>query len=284
MSKKWSQSETDFLINNYSKLSLKQIAAKLNRSVGTVQNQKFKLKKLYPDNNLISFYILNKADHKAEKLLNDTNEAFYWVGLLLADGHFDQSPNKTRNRIKLCLKDIDKDRVVNLHKFLELRVGISYYSDRTTNYAEFSVVHKEKIRPICEKFDIKSRKTENPPDLSIYENFNDDLLLALIIGYIDGDGSINKKGSINIKVHKNWLGFLDLIQKKINSKLNATIPKPALKPQKNKKGVINFYAKLNINQTTSRKLKQFIIDNNLDVMKRKWDRVKLSLDNPTTNP
>lgn len=271
----WTKEEVDFLIENYSKLPKEEILKVIRRPWNKILNKKKLLKEQYPDKNFESYHIIQQLDHRADRLLEDTPEAFYWIGFLLADGHFDKSPKDPQNRIKLCLKDIDDDRVINLHKFLELKVKITYYSDRTTDYAEFSVVDKSKIRPICEKFDIKTRKTENPPDINLYKKFDPKLLLALIIGYIDGDGSIDIYGHCKIKVHKNWTLFLDFIVDILNKEFNMHNKPSKLIPQKNKRGEFNSYANLTIPKEVCKKLKQFIMDNNLDVMKRKWNRVKM---------
>lgn len=48
-----------------------------------------------------------------------------------------------------------------------------------------------------EKYGFKPRKTYNPIDFSTLKNYDKNLLLSLLIGIIDGDGSIQSNGSPN---------------------------------------------------------------------------------------
>jgi hypothetical protein len=65
------------------------------------------------------------------------------------------------------------------------------------------VMHKEIVEQIQIKFNIQENKTINPPKYIVPNNY---LGLSLIIGFIDGDGNINKQykrqdGLIRIKCH-----------------------------------------------------------------------------------
>jgi hypothetical protein len=46
-----------------------------------------------------------------------------------------------------------------------------------------------------EKYGFKPRKTYNPIDFFVFKDYDKELLLALLIGIIDGDGSIQSNGS-----------------------------------------------------------------------------------------
>jgi len=54
---------------------------------------------------------------------------------------------------------------------------------------------------LYKKFKINHNKTYVPCD---FNKLTKDELVPIAIGFIDGDGSINKRGYITIKVHKNW--------------------------------------------------------------------------------
>ena len=65
---------------------------------------------------------------------------------------------------------------------------------------------KSLIFIISYKFNISNNKTKNPPDISKYE-ITEDQLISLIIGFIDGDGSIyvpSYTEKLRIECHKNW--------------------------------------------------------------------------------
>lgn len=63
-----------------------------------------------------------------------------------------------------------------------------------------------------EKYGFKPRKTYNPIDFFVFKDYDKELLLALLIGIIDGDGSIQPNGSSNafcitITAHESWTQF-----------------------------------------------------------------------------
>jgi uncharacterized protein YqeY len=129
-------------------------------------------------------------------------------------------------------------------------------------YLTLNIMDTNIISKIKEKFDIDNKKTYNPPSLSVFENMKEENLYSLIVGFIDGDGSIRPKGnsfSLQVKCHSSWLSILDIFAKKINETTNAKL---------NSAG----YAYFTItNHKSLKKLKRFVLDNNLPVLKRKWD-------------
>lgn len=199
------------------------------------------------------------------KLLQETNETYYWMGFLLADGGF----NVDNFTVKFCLAKLDKEQVIRFHSYLNLQTGI-YVEKRRQNYA-FTICNKEIISQVIPKFDIKRRKTYNPPDLEFYKNIPNDLILSLIIGFIDGDGAIQKQTGrddcvINIKNHSTWINFLDFIRLTLQKQVNIELP-PAMI---NNQG----YAKISMsNLKVVRFLKKYVINKSLPVLKRKWDKI-----------
>ena len=154
-------------------------------------------------------YIRNKKSDLSV-LLNDTPEIYYWIGFLIADGHF-----SNRNAIKLCLSLQDKNHI---EKFAKL---VQYTGEPTThkNSIGFSVQDKNIVQQIKDKFGISNIKTYKPI-VNLPEN--DDLFLSFIIGLIDGDGNITKVGgnrpdsAIRIKCHNSWLDVLNKIHIRIS--------------------------------------------------------------------
>lgn len=98
--------------------------------------------------------------------------------------------------------------------------------------------------------------------------FDNDLLLALIVGFIDGDGCIQNGSSqngnnIHIKVYKSWLSILKEFSKILNLKNTPKL-------------INEDYALLIISDSTViRNLKNFAIEHNLPILIRKWDKVNL---------
>ena len=153
----------------------------------------------------------NKYPNKLVKLLEDTPEAYYWIGYLLADGHF------YTDRIKFTQNGIDKISVENFKKYIEGTCDVKY--DNKIDQASFSVMSVDVVPEIMKKFDIKSDKTYNPPSKEIFENMDIDLLAYLFIGFVDGDGNVTKINNSNcrlrIKVHSSWINILNILSERL---------------------------------------------------------------------
>lgn len=189
-------------------------------------------------------------------LLEETPITYYWIGFLLADGNF-----KDQNLIKCALASVDKDHLEMLQKYLNIK---SLRTEKGGSCTVIKAMDHEIVPQICKKFDISTRKTYNPPNLSFIKN--NDLKLALIAGFIDGDGCVTGKGkaySLTIKCHSSWLKNLDDFAKTINENSSAKI---------NGAG----YASFSISNADSLKaLKRKVIELKLPVLKRKWDKIDL---------
>lgn len=145
--------------------------------------------------------------NKIEKLLDDTPETYYWIGYLLADGHFYE------NRIKFTQSGLDKISVEKFKTYLEASCDVKYNSKLDS--FEFSIMNVDIVPKIKTKFDIKENKTYCPPDKKIFEDMDIDLLAYLFIGFIDGDGHIanlhNRPDyNLRIKVHSSWCDVLNI--------------------------------------------------------------------------
>lgn len=192
-----------------------------------------------------------------QKLLLDTPEAFYWIGFLLADGSF------LDGRLSLALKKSDSDQV---HKFGDyVEYTGSYGKSETTESVKCKDI--DTVSKICSKFDIKPSKTYNPP-LSIL-NFDKTLVVALIAGFIDGDGNISNQSGrkdfkLRIKNHSSWLHILREINSVIYPKKNVC--------KLNSQG----YAELQITNTASlQEFKKSVMALDLPLMVRKWEVIDL---------
>lgn len=205
-----------------------------------------------------------KHPNKIEKLLEDTSESYYWVGYLLADGHFNNN-----YRMKFTQNGEDKISVEKFKKFIETDVPIIYNND--IDCASLAIMNVDVIKKLMEKFDIKSNKTYNPPDKSIFEKMDIDMLSYLFIGFVDGDGHIGnlhkrKDFHLRIKVHSSWFDILDIFSKRIFGLENYT--------KINNQG----YADLQIGDTQLLKQfkKKYVKNLNFEPLNRKWDVIDLN--------
>lgn len=187
-------------------------------------------------------------------LLEETPEAYYWVGFLLADGHFENG----RVSFHLALKDSDQ-----VKKFANFIKWSGKLQDRGELGIGVAAKHTEVVEELCKKFDIKQNKTYNPPKTIL--NHDKELLKYLFIGFIDGDGNIEKQykrndSFIRIKVHKSW--------ERILKEFCVIIEYDTKHVKINKQGYCELYIS---NSNIVTKLKKEV--KNIPVLKRKWDKI-----------
>jgi len=137
---------------------------------------------------------------KLSCLLTDSPVAYYWVGFLLADGHF------SCGRLKLVLSDKDSEHFGRFLSFIcSRRVQVGF--------VDHVIVDK-----LMMKFGITSRKTYEPCDIAWIDD--EDLFFSLVVGFVDGDGCICRStgrptGSVRIKCHSSWLKNLQLMSDRV---------------------------------------------------------------------
>jgi hypothetical protein len=193
------------------------------------------------------------------KLLNGSNEAYYWNGFLLADGHF------TGKRIALAISPKDESHLVKFAEFIEFggKIVVSKLSRRIA-------CMDSKAVPCLMKFlDVGSRKTYHPPkSLPVG---SDDQILSLVIGFIDGDGCIKigkgrRFANIIVKCHRSWKKILE--QMSIMVYRISGHESGCVKIDKKR------YARWIVsNSEVSRFLKETVERLNLPVLERKWSRI-----------
>jgi len=233
----------NYLKENYPSSSKETIITDLGLSWNYIQKKAhlFKIKRNFNENN---------NSFKYSKLIEYDNISCYWLGFMLADGHITKD-----KRIQINIST--KDRL-HILKIIEHLGDVKVYE----NESRISVVLSDKITidKIIRDFNWKSNKTKTPPILPNW--LNDVQLFSLIIGFIDGDGSINKKGRLIIKCHESWSSILEYFY------TNLTKENKDAKIYKNCS--IIFISKYNILKS----IKEQCIRLNLPIMSRKWDRIE----------
>ncbi len=208
-----------------------------------------------------------KIQSRIEKLLEETPEAYYWVGFLLADG------NLCGNRIKIALSVSDLDHLKKFAAFIEMnpdRICIWTRPSDGYTYCSIAIVNALAAKGLREKFGFRERKTYNPPIVTHELN---DLLISMYAGFVDGDGCIRNLHlrndfNIAIKCHSSWLDFLTKLQSDLYKFF-----------EEHKHGYISTalinsrgYAYVTLsNVLLLGKLKAFLKGLNLPIMTRKWD-------------
>ena len=237
----------NYLTENYSKKSKIEILKELGLSWGYIQKMAHFLKIKREHNE-------SKCDNKYKKLI-DYNDPIscYWIGFLLADGHISK-----QNNIQINLSIKDKTHISKLESHLG---HLKKYEDNTQ--IRVLISDKKTIGKLSSDFSWLSNKTKHPVEIPYY--IKGDNLFSIIIGFIDGDGCISKKGLLYIKCDKEWAKFLEEAYKILT--LNTK------------------YFKLSSDGCSRifiTKLKEVINIKNksiklgLPIMNRKWDRVNSS--------
>lgn len=218
-------------------------------------------------------------------LLTDTEEAYYWLGFIAADGSIN-----SQNQLVVMISERDKVHLEELAKFLKTEVKYPYGKEcnRTGYASKFPLVRitvcDSKLMPkIKDKLGMTHyNKTYNPIDFDVIPA---KFKLAFIIGFIDGDGSIFsftskyktkkqlitvQKNSISIENHVSWKGFLqkliDYVYKDIDA-YKGRVPTSRITSNQGKA-----YAKISIgNKEVHKKL--YTKAKTLPSLNRKWSKL-----------
>lgn len=257
---KWSDEEAQLLKDSYQKNKKELLELFPTRSYDAIKQMANKLGLFKEHNEYV------KSDTSV--LLEETPLAYYWIGFILADGHVSDIG---RLRVTLAIKD--KNHLLKLANYIKCENIMEYEHDSSYGHGEaisLSTQDNIYLKQLREKFDIKSNKTYNPPQIV----FNNDLYLALLVGLIDGDGSVQSQTyrthpMINFHVHSSWYDFYNNLRKFISVKLNINVNEPKI----GKDG----YLRWNITNTeTVICLKKYAQDNDLPILSRKWDKIDTS--------
>jgi hypothetical protein len=262
--KPWTTYEISYLKNHYYTEPIESLTKYLDRTWESIKLKANSLK--LTRNNDFS------RKSKLSNLLNKSNESFYWLGFLMADGHF----NFNDKRIQLTVAIKDLEHIKKYAKFIET---VNIQINKKNNYPNVSVS--------CQNIDIfydivnligvcYSNKTLIPNNL-IDLKLTNEQMLSLIIGFIDGDGNIRKQTNRNdsllqLHIHKNWLDNLYFIEEFIYEYFNE------IKTQTLSKIGNDGYARLMItNNKILKKLKLETTKLGIPYLNRKWDIINENL-------
>ena len=184
-------------------------------------------------------------------------QSLYWVGFILADGSF------SKFRFELGLQESDLEQLERFKKYISYNKTIKYRQSTKSYRISFS--NRASIPKFMQFFGIHYRKTYDPCDFSIFSNYSEEQLLAVFIGIVDGDGCISKTNEqlyLSITAHKNWEYFYQKLINKINIDFH-------INHIKNTDTICIKTGKLK----NLKKLNQFILNNKLQVLDRKWNKI-----------
>jgi len=263
----FSQIELDTLKKYYSELKAEKLSSLLPKH--TWKSIQGKAQELKLKRNTAYIY-RDKLKSRVGILLKDTPETFYWVGFLLADGHITDK----KLSVSLSVKDIE-----HLKKFCKYVKCTSNLRERDSKFGlkdykklsrvvRIGIHNKYLLSKIIAKFDLKPRKTYDPPDVEIYKQFDIELLTCLFIGFIDGDGWISRN-RIGIEARIEWLSWFEQLISIFKDLLDLNIPNP--RKRNDRPTMCTFGCGKRVFRTY---LLETIDKHNLPVLERKWDKLR----------
>lgn len=202
-------------------------------------------------------------NNSLDRLIEDKSlETFYWIGFILADGSF------YNNRFEFGLKEDDVNVLVAFAKYIDFKGNIKHKDSTKSNRIYFN--NKHSIEKFMKEYGFNFNKTYNPCSFESFKNYSKEQITSLLIGIIDGDGNIQKNGSIyansiTITSHKSWKSFYEELLNFLEIPLHIS--------EVNNSNCITIRI---CRREYCLALKQFIIDNNLFYFTRKWDMIKLN--------
>lgn len=214
--------------------------------------------------------------HNLSRLLSEEPESFYWMGFLIADGSFN------KYGVAVEISTLDLVHLEAFRKYLKLSDSCTIHARRAKRglygMSQLSVSDITNIATITSRFDIHSKKTYDPPNLStVCEIISDDNFLALFAGLVDGDGCIritqSGKTHIALEMHGCWLSNLEYIEQRIYTILQQQ--RYRTPDEKLSKLNIRGHARLvftdaHVLKTIHQSLQSF----NLPLLSRKWDKIQ----------
>lgn len=235
----------NYLIENYSSKTKEEITKELNLSWRYIQKlcHLFKIKRSF-----------NFSKRNLVKLLDiDDNITCYWLGFLLADGHISKD-----NVINVNLSTKDESHFDKIQSHLDIKLSKSHRIK--TNSIRYTLCDKQTILKLKEMFNWQSNKTKNIPTIPKLGN---DQLFSLIIGFIDGDGTINKDGSMLALICDfNWKKILESFYTVLTDEIKIFNTTSA-----NTSTI--WICKIKILERIKNRAKLL----NLPIMERKWNRI-----------
>lgn len=267
----WTQKELNLILENYQTQDINWLVEQLpTHTKMSIQRKIANMKLTKPQS--------RKCD--MSPLIEETPQAYYWIGFMMADAHFSD------RAISVTYSSKDIDHIEKLKQFLNSSNTHHQVGEADCYRIKFGDVSV--VKALQERFNIHTDKTHNPCNLS---NIQDDLFFSLIVGYIDGDGCISAKQlktkiSYNISVvgDKVWLNnfkeIFNFIHRYIGIKPTNQKPYlckrltslPQTKDIKQEFLTANFYI---TNTGAVHKMKEQVLKLNLPFMERKWDKIVL---------
>lgn len=269
--KRWTPDEIEYLKTHYGRIPLPELIKYLGRTEHTINQYAHKRGiRLPQDCNGRTINTRHKPT--LAPLLNGSLQSAYWMGYLMADGYM----HHPLNQVVLTTADEDVGHLWQFAQYLNASVkryiGHNPWGPGQVAHNRVSVADKIYAPKLVELLDWRKDKTYNPPSIDVLKTTLEipNVFLAFLIGFIDGDGSINKDShGIRVENHASWILFHNFLLKNLCDFGSFDLD---IRAKINTRG----YADFNLPNGVTRYLKSFINQHQLIVLSRKWDQVSLS--------
>jgi hypothetical protein len=269
----WTARDISELVSMNSFHNVDDMATYLKRPASSIRT---KLRALSLNNQLKK----TGRESKAKILLSDELASYYWIGFILADGWITKKGKGTVNEIGVSVSCLDYQHILKFANFCGVAVRSHTRNTNFKNSACMCDVSLSIAEPttsaIIDKFGLNYRKSYNPPNVKLYEKFTNLQRFSLILGYLDGDGSIidrqngaNRQIILSVQAHHSWKEFLqftlDELQNISSVKIRSTV------------GINSRdHCQISITKISLlREVKRLAISNNIPLLERKWNKVSL---------
>ena len=244
------KSKSEAILNEYETcLSIEDLGKRIGMSLHAV--------KKWANNHGLRRTIDIKRKGDMSPLLSGTLQSFVWLGFIAADGHIDKRGALT---VYQTIKDLDL--IEKLSKYLKTdynKFNNSKGFSANIDFFNINLGHKEVGFKIRKMWNITNKpKTETGINLDFITS--NDKAISFLIGFICGDGCLNKHGYYSILCHSGWYNTFEKLMNKcidLNNDYSLSITN---------RGYCEFRLRIN----SSRFLRQFVINHNLQVSSRKF--------------
>lgn len=193
----------------------------------------------------------------------DSEEQFYWLGFLYADGNISNEGN--RLEVRLSIKD--KDHLEKFRKFLQLTTEIRTGICNGNEFCHLSVRNKHLWNTLNNLGCTPNKSLSLQfPNLKLF--IKKEYILHFIRGYVDGDGclSIYKDGT-QLRTKISIIGTKSFL-----SSINCLFSNKGYIRNKSSKNHINQAFELKFSDKPSRKLARYLYENSTIYLSRKYKK------------
>ena len=205
------QASSELIFKNYHDCDLNWLSEQTGQSVHAIQEwaRKRGLKRTVNLN--------RKGD--LSPLFSGTLESYYWLGFIAADGYVYKNGHfmiSQSAKDKSLIFKLSKYLKTSVYKYTPKKVG---HKTKNTKTYRVNICDKNLGIKLREMFNIQKHSPKTYTGISLDFIKNSKQAAAFLCGFIDGDGSLNKK-SYRIECHKSWLTTFSILMDKCPKKFS----------------------------------------------------------------